>query len=48
LESRKPSAVSTTALPPPDGIAPARVRRVTRRFATEGASRSATPETTRE
>ena len=46
--SRYPSGVSTTALPPPAGNWPRRVRRVTRRFATDGASRSATPVTARE
>jgi hypothetical protein len=44
----KPSGVSTTALPPPEGTAPRRVRRVTRRFATDAPSRSATAVTVRE
>ena len=46
--SRKPSGVSTTPLPAPAGMCPARVRRVTRRLATEGERRSATPTTVRE
>ena len=46
--SRKPSGVSTTALPAPAGSCPPRVRRVTRRLATDGASLSATAMTARE
>ena len=46
--TRKPSGVSATALPAPVGTLPARVRRITRRLATEGASRSATAITARE
>ena len=46
--SRKPSGVSATALPAPAGTCPTLLRRITRRFATDGASRSATPTTTRE
>ena len=46
--SMKPSGVSTTALPPPAGMAPRRVRLVMRRFATEAPSRSATAVTVRE
>ncbi len=42
-----PSAVTTTALPPPISVLP-RPLRVTRRLATEGVSCSATPLTTRE
>jgi hypothetical protein len=46
--TRKPSGVSTTALPAPAGSCPPRVRRMTRRLATDGASRSATAITARE
>ena len=46
--SRKPSGVSTTALPAPTGTCPRRVARSTRRLATLGARRSTTPETVRE
>src|SRR5207245_1084321 len=46
--SMKPSGVITTALPPPSTRRPPRARRETRRLATEGASRSATPTTVRE
>ena len=42
--SRNPSGVITTPLPPPSTTRPPRTRRETRRFATEGASRSATPD----
>ena len=45
---RKPSGVSTTALPAPAGTWPPRLRRITRRLATEGVSRSATAITARE
>ena len=43
-----PSGVTTTALPPPSSVRPPRTRRATRRFATDGDSRSATVVTTRE
>ena len=46
--SRKPSAVSTTALPAPVVAWPPRTRRMTRRLATDGASLSATEMTMRE
>ena len=46
--SMKPSGVTTTAEPPPSSVLPPRTRRATRRFATDEASRSATPVTTRE
>ena len=47
--SRNPSGVSATALPAPAGTCPPpRARRITRRFATDGASRSATSTTMRE
>ena len=46
--SMKPSGVITTAEPPPSSVLPPRTRRATRRFATDEASRSATPVTTRE
>src|SRR5438132_61834 len=45
---RKPSRVSTTALPAPAGMRPRRVERSTRRLATLGARRSATPATVSE
>ena len=38
----KPSGVTTTALPPPSSRRPPRTPRETRRFATDGESRSAT------
>ena len=38
----KPSGVITTPLPPPSATRPPRGRRETRRFATDGESRSAT------
>ena len=44
----KPSGVTTTPLPPPEATLPPRTRRETRRFATEGESRSATAMTARE
>ena len=44
----KPSGVSATALPAPAGTTPPRVRRLTRRLATDGESRWATCTTTRE
>jgi hypothetical protein len=40
--SRKPSGVTTTALPPPLRTRPPRTRRETRKFTTDGVSRSAT------
>ena len=43
-----PSGVITTALPPPFSVRPPRPRCDTRRFATEGARRSATEITARE
>ena len=46
--SVKPSGVTTTALPPPSWMRPPRTRRATRRFATDGARRSATEVTARE
>ena len=47
--SRKPSRLRTIALPAPMATsAPSRRRPCTRRFATEGASASATPDTVRE
>src|SRR5437763_3881317 len=46
--SMNPSGVITTALPPPSSRLPPRTRRDTRRFATDGASRSATWMTARE
>ena len=47
--SRKPSAVSTIALPAPTATcSPSRRRPSTRRLATDGASASATPDTVRE
>ena len=46
--SMKPSGVITTPLPPPSRMRPPRTRRDTRRFATEGESRSATVVTARE
>ena len=44
----KPSGVITTPLPPPVASRPPRTRRDTRRFATDGESRSATVTTARE
>ena len=43
--SKKPSGVSATALPAPAGTWPPRPRRMTRRLATDGISRSATATT---
>ena len=43
-----PSGVITTALPPPASRRPPRTRRDTRRFETDGVSRSATEITERE
>src|SRR4051794_38207653 len=47
FDSRKPSGVRTTALPPPEGMRPPRARRGTRRVETDGASRPDTVVTTR-
>ena len=44
----KPSGVITTPLPPPTARRPPRTRRETRRFATDGESRSAMVITARE
>ena len=46
--SRKPSGVSATALPAPAGTCRRDRGRITRRFATDGDSSSATSTTTRE
>ncbi len=46
--SRKPSGVSATALPAPEGTWPPRTRRITRRLTTDGPTASATATTARE
>ena len=48
FKDMNPSGVITTALPPPFSLRPPRPRCDTRRFATDGASRSATEMTARE